>query len=324
MAHGLEKTQDMVYNSQGGKPWHGLGTELPGPMTAQEVLQACPRFADPVLKVPAELDGRPVPGHYFTVRQDDRTVLGHVGTEYQVAQNADLLKVAESYVMDPNGPIFETVGVLWGGRKSFILARFPSDMVLKGRDGSEDSVAQYLLFSNAHDGSQRLRVQATPIRVVCQNTLNMAHAGSKRNTSAWVCHSGDMSAKLLNVRDVLQIAAKEFAETQELYQALVTTEPTTEQVDQVLQALIPDTTSNRATLQRERVLQLAEAGTGNAPFRGTAWGLYNGLTELSDHVNNSGSKRPDAQDMRVNSAWFGSGANFKAQALRTVAEVCLN
>lgn len=104
MAHGLEKTQDMVYNSQGGKPWHGLGTELPGPMTAQEVLQACPRFADPVLKVPAELDGRPVPGHYFTVRQDDRTVLGHVGTEYQVAQNADLLKVAESYVMDPNGP----------------------------------------------------------------------------------------------------------------------------------------------------------------------------------------------------------------------------
>lgn len=197
-------------------------------------------------------------------------------------------------------------------------------MVLKGRDGTEDQVAQYLLFSNAHDGSQRLKVQATPIRVVCQNTLNMAHAGSKRNTSAWVCHSGDMTAKLLNVRDVLQIAAKEFAETQELYQALVTTEPTTEQVDQVLQALIPDTTSNRATLQRERVLQLAEAGTGNAPFRGTAWGLYNGLTELSDHVNNSGSKRPDAQDMRVNSAWFGSGANFKAQALRTVAEVCLN
>lgn len=324
MAHGLETQNDMAYNALNKAPWHGLGVALPGLMTAEEVAQACPRFADPVLKVPAELDGQPVPNHFFTVRADDRTVLGHVGAEYQVAQNMDLLKVAEAYCLDPNGPLFETVGILWGGRKSWVLAKFPEDMILKGRNGAEDVIGQYLLFSNAHDGSQRLKVQATPIRVVCQNTLNMAHAGKQRNTSAWVCHSGDIAAKLENVKDVLGIAAREFAETQELFQALVSAEPTAEQVETVLKALIPDTASKRAELQRERVQQLAVAGTGNAQYAGTAWGLYNGFTELSDHVNNASSKREDAQDMRVNAAWFGSGSAFKAQALKTIAEVCLN
>lgn len=324
MAHGLEQNNDMAYNAQNGTPWHGLGVALPGLMTAAEVAQAVPRFIDPVLKVPAELDGNPVPGHYFTIRNDDRTVLGHVGEEYKVAQNAELLSVAEAYCMDPNGPRFETVGILWGGRKSWVLARFPEDMVLKGRNGSEDSVAQYLLISNAHDGSQRLRVQATPIRVVCQNTLNMAHAGKQRNTSAYVHHSGDIRAKLENVKDVLGIAAKEFAETKELYSALIATEPTKEQVDDVLRRLIPDTSSKRAELQRSRVLELAEAGRGNAPYAGTAWALYNGFTELVDHYNNQGSKREDAQDMRVNSNWFGSGATAKGNALQTIAEVVLN
>jgi phage/plasmid-like protein (TIGR03299 family) len=324
MAHGLTQHNDMAYNALNKAPWHGLGVALPGLMTAKEVAEACPRFADPVLKVPAELDGSPVPGHFFTIRADDRTVLGHVGAEYQVAQNLDLLKVAEAYCQDAHGPLFETAGILWNGRKSWVLAKFPQDMILKGRNGSEDVIGQYLLFSNAHDGSQRLRVQATPIRVVCQNTLNMATHSNKRNTSAWVCHSGDIVAKLENVKDVLGIAAREFAETKELYQALIRVEPSKEQVETVLKALIPDTVSKRAELQRERVLQLAEAGTGNAPYAGTAWGLYNGFTELSDHVNNSGSKREDAQDMRVNSAWFGSGAAWKGQALKTIAEVCLN
>jgi phage/plasmid-like protein (TIGR03299 family) len=324
MAHGLEQSNDMAYNAQNGTPWHGLGIALPGLMTAAEVALAVPRFVDPVLKVPAQLDGNDVPGHYFTIRSDDRSVLGHVGEEYQVAQNTELLTVAESYCMDPNGPRFETAGILWNGRKSWILARFPEDMVLKGRNRSEDTVAQYLLISNSHDGSQRLRVQATPIRVVCQNTLNMAHHGKNRNTSAYIHHSGDIRAKLDNVKDVLGIAAKEFAETKELYNALLNVEPTKDQIDQVLKTLIPDTKSNRAELQRSRVLELAETGRGNAPYAGTAWALYNGFTELVDHYNNQGSKRPDAQDMRVNSNWFGSGATSKGNALQTIAELVLS
>jgi phage/plasmid-like protein (TIGR03299 family) len=197
-------------------------------------------------------------------------------------------------------------------------------MILRGRNGKEDTINQYLLFSNAHDGSQRLKVQATPIRVVCQNTLSMAHSRSNRNTSAWVCHSGNIAVKLEAVKATLGLVAKEFEQTKELYELLLKTEPTIEQVDTVLKALIPDTKTERANNQRSRVLELATVGTGNKPFEGTAWALYNGVTELSDYYNNAGSTREDASDMRLNSAFFGSGANWKAEALKLIAETCLS
>lgn len=323
MAHGLQTGSDMVYN-KAQKPWHGLGVEVPGLATAQEVLDACPAFAAKVLKEQIQHDGQDATGHFFTVREDSRAILGHVGSEYQIAQNSELLTIAEQYCQDKQGPLFETAGILWGGRKSWVLARFPDDMILKGRNGKEDVIGQYLLFSNAHDGTQRLRVQATPIRVVCNNTLNMAHQGKKGNTSAYVCHSGDVTAKMLNVADVLGISARSFAETKELYQALVSVEPTKEQIDTIMQQLIPDTATERAKLQRGRVLELATVGAGNATFEGSAWSLYNGFTELVDHFNNQGSKRSDAQDMRVNSIWFGSGAKSKQDALETIARICLN
>lgn len=323
MASGIATHEDVVYNGLKGKPWHGMGVELPGVMTKEEVITHCPKFANPVLKVNAELDGKIVPNHFFTIREDTREILGAVGTEYSVLQNTKMLEVAEQFCQDPRGPRFETAGVLWNGRKSWVLAEFPENMILRGRDGTEDVVGQFLLFSNAHDGSQRMKVQMTPIRVVCQNTLNMAHHSAKGNTSAYICHSGDINLKLENVADILGIAAREFESTRELYQALIQVEPTADQITEVLKRLIPDTATERANLQRQRVVSLSEAGQGNAPFAGTAWGLYNGFTELVDHFNGAGSKREDAQDMRVNSSWFGSGANNKAEALKIIADVCL-
>lgn len=344
MAHGISQSSDMVFNGStvkdggskweqsqrsGGTPWHGLGVELPGLATAAEVVAASPRFAAPVVKVQAEYNGEPVKGHFWTVKNfapedGGPTVVGHVGAEYQVAQETDLLAWAEMFAQDPNGPLFETAAILWGGRKSFVLAKFPDSMIVKGRNRQEDVIGQYLLFSNAHDGSQHLQVQMTPVRVVCQNTLSMAQSGKNRNTSAYLMHSGDLQAKVKNVREILGIAQREFAATQELFQALVNVEPTKDQIDAVLSQLIPDTTSNRAVLQRGRVLELAAAGRGNEPYAGTGWGVYNGYTELVDHHNNQGSKREDAQDMRVNSILFGSGMKSKQEALSVMAKGFLN
>ncbi len=77
---------------------------------------------------------------------------------------------------------------------------------------------------------------------------------------------------------------------------------------------------------RGPVQLLAESGlgNGNAKVRGTGWALYNGVTELVDHYNNAGSKRDDAKDMRLNSIGLGSGFDFKADALQTIADLCLS
>ena len=51
-------------------------------------------------------------------------------------------------------------------------------------------------------------------------------------------------------------------------------------------------------------------GSNMTSAKGTAWGLVNGITEFIDvHC------RARSQDNRLNSAWFGQGAQIKQRAL---------
>ena len=64
----------------------------------------------------------------------------------------------------------ETAGVLKGGKKLWALARTGDEMMLSGMD----QVKGYLLLATSCDGSLATTAQFTSIRVVCNNTLQMA------------------------------------------------------------------------------------------------------------------------------------------------------
>lgn len=317
MAHHIEENDSLFF--VGATPWHGMGTELPQLATAAEAIQAA-NLGWTVSKEQVKTSaGKEVAGKFITIREDTGDGLGVVGDQYSVLQNSHAFDFFDAVTQDPHGPKYETAGSLWNGRKVWMLAKMPEMMeVVKG-----DDVAPYILLSNSHDGSSAIRIQFTPIRVVCQNTLNMAHAGKDKTFK--VRHSGDVLLKVSQAQDALGIIRHTVAETLDLYRALANKTPSKDQVDAVLAQLFPDTKTDRAKLQRERVLSLAEAGigNGNANVRGTAWALYNGVTELVDHHNNAGSKRDDAKDMRLNSIGLGSGFDFKADALQTIADLCL-
>lgn len=317
MAHHIESTDNLFF--VGATPWHGMGTELPSLATAAEAIAAA-KLGWEVIKEPViTAGGKELADKFITVRSDTQDPLGVVGSQYSVLQNAHAFDFFDAVTQDPHGPKYETAGSLWGGRKVWMLAKMPEMMeVVKG-----DEVAPYILLSNSHDGSSAIRIQFTPIRVVCQNTLNMAHSGKDKTFK--VRHSGDVILKVSQAQDALGIIRHTVAETLEVYKALANTSPTKDEVDAVLAQLFPDTKTDRAKLQRERVLSLAEAGigNGNSKIRGTAWALYNGVTELVDHHNNAGSRRDDAKDMRLNSIGLGSGFDFKADALQTIIDTCL-
>lgn len=317
MAHGLAQSNDMAF--VGELPWHKLGVKLDKLATAAEMIAAVPALAATVSKEQIRRNGIDVDGKYFTVRSDTDTVLGIVGQDYKVLQNSDAFRMLDAITMDANGPKYETAGALWGGRKVWALARVPEFLeVVPG-----DTLAQYLLISNSHDGSSAVRIQETPVRVVCQNTLNMAIAG--KGKKAFMRHSGDLLVKANEVQDALRIVRNDFLETLDLYKALANDTPSRDEVDDVLSKLFPETKSDRANLQRSRVRALWNDGIGShiRAVEGTAWALYNATTELVDHHANESSKRSDADDMRLNSIWFGSGASFKQTALDTIADVCL-
>lgn len=133
---------------------------------------------------------------FANVRSSDGAVLGVVSDRYQVVQNAEAFAFTDALIGGEGQVHYETAGSLMGGRKIWLLAKLPDTEIVG------DKTEPYLCFSNTHDGSGAIRVCMTPIRVVCNNTLNIALNGAKR---AWsVRHTGDIQAKL---QDSIDFAA---------------------------------------------------------------------------------------------------------------------
>src|SRR5205823_12189648 len=70
-----------------------------------------------------------------------------------------------------------------------------------------------------HDGSLAVRCGFTPVRVVCANTLAMAH-GDDASKLIRVKHTKDVLENLANVREVMDLANQQFEATAEQYRRL--------------------------------------------------------------------------------------------------------
>ena len=164
-------------------PWHRLGTEIPPDVTAAQMISA------------ANLDWKvrknPAPGarligsekkHYdrYVMLRDpvgeetEAAALAIVGKGYEPLQNTDAFKFFEPFVEDKWAK-FHSAGALGNGERVWVLAQLNEQIVI----GNDDAIDRYLLLSNTHDGSGAVTIRFTPIRVVCQNTLNYAQKGGK-------------------------------------------------------------------------------------------------------------------------------------------------
>jgi Domain of unknown function (DUF932)/Tetratricopeptide repeat len=171
MPHSVES---MMYAGQ--VPWHGLGTPVSTEVTAGDAIKHAglswhvdlqPVFAG------AGLVQSLVAGVKATVRNTDQRALGVVGDRYMPVQNEDAFAFFDSVVGEGQA-IYHTAGSLDGGRRVWVLAKLPGEVRLHQDEVTE----KYLLLMNSHDGSTALRMLFTPVRVVCQNTLNLAMRGT--------------------------------------------------------------------------------------------------------------------------------------------------
>lgn len=180
-------------------PWHGLGTKVMTAPGSREALQTAGLnwevMQEPVYTGAGEL----VDGYKANVRDSDRKALGVVTDRYKVVQNHEAFAFTDALLGE--GVRYETAGSLQGGRKVWLLAHMPHEYIISG-----ERISPYLLFSNTHDGSGAVKVALTPIRVVCQNTLNLALSGAKRSWS--MMHTGDIQGKIQEARDTLFLAGR--------------------------------------------------------------------------------------------------------------------
>lgn len=323
MSHNVET---MMY--VGDTPWHGLGTYVGDEAVTSEqaIVQAGldwevelrPLFADGAHHGPILCEDNKA-----VVRQSDGSVLGVVGNRYRPVQNAKAFEFFDS-LTGQKLAMYHTAGSLRDGRLIWILAKLPGTIRVVGHD----IVEKYLLLFNSHDGTHELKMMYTPVRVVCNNTLNMALADFKRGANCiGLRHTANLEQRLEAAAEALGLADQYYKEFEVKAQFLADQRFTDLQLDQAMRKAFgvkadtkKEDIATRTKNNMEKVRELFETGQGIADMplvKGTAWGAYNAMTEYADHFR---VVKNESQANRVESNWLGSSAAFKQKALHAIEQ----
>ncbi|WP_080831875.1 DUF932 domain-containing protein [Cohnella massiliensis] len=187
--------ESMFYVRQA--PWHGLGRRVEEALCSEEALREAGLDWMVIQKPIQTEDQLEITGYKANIRASDNQILGVVTDRYKIVQNHEAFAFTDDLLGE--GVRYETAGSLQNGKKVWLLAKLPDNYIISG-----DRISPYLVFSNSHDGSGSIKVAMTPIRVVCQNTLNLALSNAKR---IWTTiHTGDIKSKLDEAKKTLLLA----------------------------------------------------------------------------------------------------------------------
>jgi phage/plasmid-like protein (TIGR03299 family) len=319
MSHNLNVVNgrvSMMYT--GEKPWHQLGTKVDNALTSEEAIKVAGLNYE-VEKQPIFLaNGTKVENQYATVRKDTSVPLGVVGRRYTVLQNDHAFKFADALVGIKEA-VYQTAGALGNGEIIWILAKLNGVVeVVKG-----DITEKYLLLTNRHDGLGSVQIMWTGIRVVCQNTLNMA-LGSRNDLSVSLRHTASIGMKVDEVRRALGIiSAKDliFAEAAKRLAAVQLTQMAWVDYLNRLDLTPKENDTERAKNMAADIMQdltvLFERGKGTdiPGVKGTLWAGFNAIVEYIDYAWKSRSSD------RAKAVLFGTGAALKQRAWETAIEL---
>lgn len=321
-------------------PWHGLGTQLHEPATAQEAIEAAGLDWE-VVKRPLYVvagNGLEAISDRMAVvqrgkgKQADK-VFGVVSPSYTPLQNRDAFAFFDS-IVGRKSAIYHTAGALGDGEQIWVLAKLPESI----RVAKCDDVEKYLLLSNSHDGSSSVHVKFTPIRVVCQNTLTMA---LETGRSVRVRHGRNLQAGLQHAKDLLGIVTKRYGLIERHFQDMARVKMASCRLVEYLRMVFPDPAPledglldlddsarhdrqrslrraiDQVLLNRRESSRLFEEGKGNKipTVRGTLWAAYNGIAEMVDYRQEGMNA-----DRHLRSIWFGHGSRIKSRAYQIALE----
>lgn len=230
------------------KPWHGLGTIVMEAPTSSEALRLAGLDWN-VVQEPIYMGvHEKVEGFKANVRDTDRKVLGVVSDRYKVVQNVDAFSFTDELL--GKGVRYETAGSLQEGKKVWLLARLPREYIIAG-----ERISPYLVFSNTHDGSGSVKVAVTPVRVVCNNTLNLALTNASRSFS--MIHTGKIQDKIQEAKDTLFMAEKYMDCLGGEFEELRRQKVSDEQVKEYIELLLP-MDKEPTQMQRKNVVRLRQ------------------------------------------------------------------
>lgn len=341
--------------------WHGLATVLPDNPTVTEALQSAGLDWD-VLERPM-MTSRPetvvtdagvqeslipmeVPDGKVLLRGSDMSVLGYTSKQYKPFQNREAFGWFQE-LLDDGTAVLETAGSLQEGRKVWVQAKYGDTIEVK----SGDVIIPYLLLANGHDGKMSLRLQNTPVRVVCWNTMQAAGVSEDGDvehsvkSGLAIAHKGDVKAKAEAARRAIVAMNRDLNVSVDEYRKMSKL-PVTEEYVRALAKELFDADYLKARdligkfrerqehapteIKAETQVKIAELeallNTEGRVERKvldwfhhspgcegkTAWDAFNAVTYQIDH----GAKGTPAS--RMSSSWFGTGSRKRAKAFELI------
>lgn len=307
MAHNLDTTNGQTsFVSARQDAWHHLGTTLPSAFTAEDAMEqgllggwnvrTQPLYThvkdDVVDEETGEITSKTsqveIPNRFGVVR-DNPVVPGQidplsvVGSAYHPIQNEAHAEFLNTLV-DESGAHFETAGAIDGGRKVFITMKMPGHMKV----GGVDQVDMYLAALNSHDGSLPFTVMVTPVRVVCENTLNIAWGGTDSKVKIRHTRHGGKSI-VERARQTLDLSFDYLEGFQDEAEKLINTTMTQSSFEQIIEKAYgvdedaPVSTMTRTSNKLDEMVRLFADAYTHEGLRDTAWAGLNALTEWNDH-----------------------------------------
>jgi phage/plasmid-like protein (TIGR03299 family) len=322
MAHELETFENghTAFASARLSAWHRLGTVTDTCMTAEDVMTKAWLGGWEVRKIALqgiEITDNGVtkvdcPDRFMTVRTNPATgateYLGVVGEDYATVQNEQVAEML-NLLVDASGAHFETAGSMRKGRSVFVTMKLPEAMTIAGSDRMD----LYLAATTSHDGTASLRLDATPVRIVCANTQRMAY--DQTRGSYVFRHTSNITSKITEARQALSLMWKHFGAFEAEAEKMINEALTMGEFEKIVADLWPiaddasDTARNNAKQRTATLRYLVRDADTQKTIKGTRWAGYQAVTEYVDHF--APAKTPD---VRATRALTGTGADLKARA----------
>lgn len=290
-----------VSNEENGRfvPWHGLGTPVGDALTSKEAIKVAGldwEVKSNPIYTPEHIE---IPGYKANMRETDNKVLGIVSNRYKIVQNSEAFDFTDNLI--GKDCKYETAGSLCGGKKIFLLARLPERKILG------DEVENYICFTNSHDGMGAIQACMTPVRVVCQNTLNLALSSASRKWSTR--HTGDIESKLEEAKHTLELANDYMNELEVVADKLANTTMKESDIVEIIDDVFhidEDATARmkQNMLDKRNQFMICMLAPDIAKFQNTAWGLVNAASDFATH-STPNRKTSSFQENRFNGVLNG-------------------
>jgi phage/plasmid-like protein (TIGR03299 family) len=337
MAHNIEynaNRRSHSFFSLRERAWHGLGSIVETAPTSEQAIKLANldyEVAKRQCYIKQDDQIIEVPNTFALARTDNNIVLNKAGktvtSVYEVIQNSEAFTFFDN-VVGSKEAIFETAGVLGQGEKIFITAKLPSYIRMIN---SNDIVEKYLLLTAAHDGAGGIEVMLTPIRVVCNNTLNLALKTCTNKVT--IRHTTNARDRLYQASKIMGLYKAYDAEFQELIQHLAKQQVSNSEFNDIIGDLVftpPEAVlwkkaeykafrvpeiSTRKRNQLDMLVGSIEDGVGQDTHRGSKLWILNGV---STFLNNT--KQYKDNEKRFDHIMYGSGQSMLQKTLDLVLQ----